>query len=105
MLGLRRSDVTASGRAHDNQRCTRSIIDAGAATAPDLNLGRIERGGRMSWSGTQFARVAAETVRRAPIGGHRTRPSAQPLGRCRTAASMATLEEANSLGILGDSDD
>jgi len=40
MLGLRWSDVTAAGRAHDNQRCTRSIIDAGAATAPDLHRGR-----------------------------------------------------------------
>jgi hypothetical protein len=105
MLGLRRSEVTASGRARDNQRRARSIIAAAAAAAPDLNADELDETARVREPLHNVLGIAAETVSWIPIGGHRPRPTAHPLGRCHTATSMTTLEETNSLGVLGDSDD
>ncbi len=100
MLGLRRSEVTASGRARDNQRRARSIIDAAATAAPDLNADELDETARVREPLHKCARVAAETVSRIPIGGHRPRPTAHPPGRCHPATSMTTLEETIPLESL-----
>jgi hypothetical protein len=47
MLGLRRSEVTDSGRARDNQRRARSIIESAAAAAPDLNADELDETARV----------------------------------------------------------
>jgi hypothetical protein len=44
MLGVRRSEVTASGRARDNQRRARGVI--AAAAAPDLNAPELDETAR-----------------------------------------------------------
>jgi hypothetical protein len=47
MLGLRWSEVTVSGRARGNQRRARSITDAVAAAAPDLNADELDETARV----------------------------------------------------------